>query len=120
MSDWSKVISPEATAHLEANWVEQQPRKGRNEIDYRPACKVFLPWTSGTWLLTEKEPDSSLCFGLCDLGMGSPELGYVDLEELYSVPGPAGLRVEQDIHFTARKTLSEYADEAINNGCIRA
>lgn len=121
MTDWRSVITPEATAQLEANWQENLALKGTGrEKDYEPVCKLFLPWTSGTWLLTEKEPGTSLCFGLCDLGMGSPELGYVCIEELYSVKGIAGLTVEQDIHFRPAKTLSEYADEAIKAGWLTA
>ena len=120
MSSWQKIIDVEYKKQLEANWIEQQPRKGRNETDYRPVCKLFLPWTSGTWLLSEKEPGSSLCFGLCDLGMGCPELGYVDLEELYNIEGPAGLRVERDIHFTPSMTLSKYASAATREGYIKA
>ena len=117
---WTKVIKPEDVAALERNWQEQQPRKGLNEVDYLPVCKLFLPWTSGTWLVTEKEPNSSLCFGLADLGMGCPELGYFCLEELYDVVGPGGLRVEQDIHWMPAKTLTGYADTAIKKGWLQA
>lgn len=120
MTDWKRIFKPETLLLLEANWTEQEPRKGRNEFDYRPAAKIFLPWTSGTWLLTELEPDSSLAFGLCDLGHGTPELGYLDLEELNSITGPGGLHAEQDIHWTADKTLSAYATEARQLGYIRA
>lgn len=118
---WTDVLKPEARLALEQNWRENLPLKGtRNERDYQPVCKLFLPWTSGTWLLTEKEPGSSLCFGLCDLGMGTPELGYVCLEEIYDVEGPGGLHVEQDIHWRPEKTLSAYASEATSEGYIRA
>ena len=119
--NWYNVLKGETRKQLESNWTAQQERKGtRQEEDYEPVCKLFLPWAAATWLLTELEPTSSLAFGLCDLGFGTPELGYVDLEEVYSVEGPGGLRVEQDIHFEARKTLSEYASEANRMGCIIA
>lgn len=121
MKDWTTVLRRETQIELEQNWIEQQPLKGtRQERDFNPVCKLFLPWTSGTWLLTEKEPGSSLCFGLCDLGMGCPELGYVDLEEIHDVQGPGGLRVEQDIHWRADKPLSAYAAQATAQGYIQA
>ena len=51
-------------------------------------------------------------FGLCDLGMGFPELGYVSLQELESVELPFGLKIERDMYFTPDKTLSEYVELA--------
>ncbi len=115
------VLSVEARQQLINNHVEQQPLKGtRGERDFPPVCKLFLPWTSGTWLLTELDPDDGLAFGLGDLGFGTPELGYISLDEIYEITGPAGLKVEQDIHFTASKPLSQYATEAREHGHIRA
>ena len=50
-----------------------------------PVVKLFTPDASATWLLTELDPaDPDLAFGLCDLGLGCPELGYVRLSELES------------------------------------
>lgn len=115
------VLSAEALQQLINNHVEQQPLKGtRGERDFPPVCKLFLPWTSGTWLLTELDPDDGLAFGLGDLGLGTPELGYISLDEIYEITGPAGLKVEQDIHFKASKPLSQYATEAREHGHIRA
>jgi hypothetical protein len=57
-------------------------------------------------------PDGELAFGLCDLGMGEPELGYVRMIELSTVRGKLGVPVERDLHFTAAKSISAYADEA--------
>ena|SRR5689334_11124998 len=83
------------------------------EIDYRPVVKLFTPDASCTWLLTELDPqDPDIAFGLCDLGMGFPELGSVRLSELNSLRGKRGLGVERDAHFIADKTLSEYAHAA--------
>jgi hypothetical protein len=59
-------------------------------------------------------------FGLCDLGMGYPEIGYVSLSELESVRGPLNLPIERDLHFEADKTLSAYAAEAHRLGAIKA
>tara|TARA_R110000868_G_scaffold288698_2_gene548977 strand:- start:407 stop:685 length:279 start_codon:yes stop_codon:yes gene_type:complete len=90
--------------------------------------KFFTPWGGATWLLSEitEEGDSdagagdSIMFGLCDLGLGEPELGYVSLRELEGIRGPFGLRVERDRWFTANKTLGEYAADAREKGRIAA
>ena len=93
--------------------------KDGNTEDFYPVAKLFCPWNAATWLLTELDPDDpNIAFGLCDLGMGSPELGSVLLSELEAVKGPAGLRIERDRYFTADKTLSAYADEARAKGRI--
>ncbi|WP_428610620.1 DUF2958 domain-containing protein [Sedimenticola sp.] len=55
---------------------------------------------------------------MCDLGLGMPELGYVRLSELASIRGPLGLPVERDLFFEGRRTLSEYAALARDNGSI--
>jgi hypothetical protein len=89
--------------------------------DFRPVVKLFTPWGGASWLLTELDPDNNdIAFGLCDLGMGCPELGSVSLSEIEAVRGPMGLRVERDLHFKAGKTLSAYADEARREGRIIA
>ena len=90
-------------------------------IDLLPVVKLFTPDAGCTWLLTEIDPeDPDIAFGLCDLGLGCPELGSVSLSELESVRGRLGLPIERDLHFTPTKTLSAYADEAREHGGIRA
>lgn len=92
-----------------------------NTVDQEPVVKLFCPWGAGTWLLSELDPeDPDVAFGLCDLGMGCPELGSVSMAELASVRGPGGLRIERDLHFTAAKTLGAYASEAREAGGIIA
>ena len=82
-------------------------------IDHRPVLKLFTPDAAATWLITESDPDDAdRLFGLCDLGLNCPELGYVRLTEILSVRGRLGLSVERDMHFVATKTLSSYADAA--------
>ncbi len=83
--------------------------------------KLFTPWANATWLLTELSPDDEdIAFGLCDLGLGTPESGYVSLAELRNLRGPGGLTVERDLSFKADKTLQGYADEAHASGYVRA
>jgi hypothetical protein len=91
------------------------------EPDFLPVVKLFTPDAGCTWLLTEIDPhDPDIAFGLCDLGMGCPELGYVSLAELESVRGGLGLPIERDLHFAPMKTISAYADEARHAGRICA
>lgn len=82
------------------------------ELDHKPVVK-FFGGSSCTWLFTELSDDGDTLFGLCDLGAGFPELGYASLRELRNVSFPPfGLGIERDLHWTAKHTLSEYADDA--------
>jgi len=90
---------------------------GDSDIDFKPVVKLFTPDAQCTWLLTELDSDG-LLFGLCDLGMGEPELGYVCMRELREIRGPLGLPIERDTHFGADKPISAYADEARTHGRI--
>lgn len=89
------------------------------EIDFLPVVKLFTPDAGCTWLLTEIDPDDTdIAVGLCDLGMGYPELGYVSLSELASVRGALNLPVERDLHFAPAQPISVYAEEARRLGRI--
>ena len=86
---------------------------GRAEADFIPIVKLFTPDAGCTWILTELDPEEpEIAFGLCDLGMGFPELGCVRISEIESVRGPLGLPVERDLHFAPRHTISVYARAA--------
>jgi hypothetical protein len=77
---------------------------------FKPVVKPYCPWNLAIWLLTEFDPENGdAAFGLCDLGMGSPELGTVRLSELASIEGPLGLRIQRDDSFTPTRKLSTYA-----------
>lgn len=83
-------------------------------FDPHPVVKLFTPDGAATWLLTEIDPyHPDYAFGLCDLGMGCPELGYVSLKELAEVRGRMGLPVERDLSFKAEKPLSAYLEAAL-------
>jgi hypothetical protein len=90
---------------------------GESDIDFQPVVKLFTPDAQCTWLLTELGLDD-IAFGLCDLGMGCPELGYVCMRELREARGPLGLPIERDLHFEADKPISAYADDARTHGRI--
>jgi hypothetical protein len=53
-----------------------------------------------------------VAFGICDLGVGQPELGYVRISELKQLRGPWGLPVELDLYFTPARTLRGYMEDA--------
>jgi hypothetical protein len=94
---------------------------GGVEIDPAPVVKLFTPDANATWLLTEIDPDDEdLAFGLCDLGLGLPELGYVRLSELAAVRGRLGLPIEVDLHFESTEPISKLADAACAAGRIVA
>lgn len=117
-----KLLTNELRERLLQNGRLQAEAKGTPaELDFFPVVKLFTPDSGCTWLLTELDPDEpTIAFGLCDLGMGFPELGSVSLTEIESVRGPLGLRIERDRHFCPDKTLSGYADEARKLGRIKA
>ena len=115
-----KLITDSLTEQLLANGRAQRAAmdKGDDALDFKPVVKLFTPDAQCTWLLTELDLDGGLAFGLCDLGLGCPELGYVSLAELSSVRGKLGLSVERDLHFDADKAISAYADQARAHGRI--
>lgn len=78
-----------------------------------PVVKLFTPDAGATWLLTTLDPsDGDTLWGLCDLGLGFPELGTVSLTELCELRGALGLPVERDLHVTLDRATREYADLA--------
>ncbi len=99
-----KLLTKEIEAKLRRNSRERPE-------DPKPVVKLFTPDAGATWLFTELD-DEDIAFGLCDLGMGFPELGYASLTEIKSIRGKLGLPVERDRWFQATKPLSAYATEA--------
>src|SRR3546814_6239208 len=84
-----QLITDEQRERLLANG--RRTAAGEN-IDPPPVVKLFTPDANATWLLTELDPaEPDLAFGLCDLGLGFPELGYVSLAELRRLRGTLGL-----------------------------
>ena len=89
--------------------------------DHKPVVK-FFGGGACTWLITEMDSiDDDTLYGLCDLGMGSPELGYVSLKELKMQLFMGGaLGIERDLNFTANKTISDYYNQALREKRIVA
>jgi len=115
-----KLITKEIKKQLEKNAAisENSHLMPEIKIDHKPVLKLFSPVGAATWLLTELK--DGIAFGLCDLGQGTPELGYISINELENIKLPMGLKIERDIHFAANKTLSEYAAAAKTNGGVVA
>jgi hypothetical protein len=110
--DKPDLITPELRERLIAN--------GRlRERDHVPVVKLFHPVAGARWLITEMLPsDPDIMFGLCDLGLGFPELGYVCLSELENIDFPSGFGVERDLHFDPKFPLTVYAYAARRNDGI--
>jgi len=76
-------------------------------------AKLFTPWTTWTWFVTEFDGKET-CFGL--VSGHEVELGYFNLAELEAIEGPGGLRIERDLHFrpqplsTVRRDLMRMRD----------
>lgn len=111
------LIRPEDIIRMMENHQRQRPVQGtKQEIDFEPVVRLYLPFSNCSWLLSEMETPE-VAFGLCDLDMGFPELGSVYLPELEELR-VQGLRVLQDVDFKPRMTISRYADEARRKGGI--
>lgn len=114
-----KLLTAAIVLKLQANCKAQTEAHG--SADFKPVVKLFSPYSNATWLLTEMDEDERL-FGLCDLGMGHPELGYVMLSELEQCKKNGAPLIERDRYFDAKDTklaLSAYAATAKLAGSIR-
>lgn len=72
----------------------------------RVPLKVFNPGGSQSWFITEYDPATGEAFGYVT-GMGTDELGYVDMNELLTVKGRFGLPMERDRSWDPKTTLAE-------------
>jgi len=90
-------------------------QRNNRDRDHAPVVKLTLPGTGCVWLLSELDPDEpDIAFGLCDLGLGFPELGSVSIAELQSLCFWEGRPVEADPHFCAEFPMSVFAEAARN------
>jgi len=118
-----KLLLKSHTGQLLANGRANHDRlmNAQDPVDFRPVVKLVTPDANCTWLLSELDPeDPDIAFGLCDLGLGTPELGSVRITEIENLRGPFGLRAERDHFFKAEKSLNAYAAEARDRGHIAA
>jgi hypothetical protein len=86
--------------HKEA-WNDEHPEY----VESKAVVKLFNPYGRGDWYLSEMDPETGRCFGLCMIH--EPELGYVMFDELESLDFGFG-GVERDKFFEPNKcTLDE-------------
>ena len=82
----------------------QLPKLYQSEGNKAPTVwlKFFTPWSNWTWFATEgSEQDGDFIFFGYVIGQ-EKEWGYFSLNEIQSVTGPFGLKIERDIHFTPK------------------
>ncbi len=103
---WLKQITTHQRLKLLKNSKVMKRYQGtETEPDFVPAVKLFI--NNATWLLTEMD-ETGMCFGLCDLGQGFPELGSVHASELEQL----GVYLESDRYFVGTHPISDYAKAA--------
>lgn len=109
-----KLLTAANIKKLKCNGIQNsRPEQQDKPFDFFPVVKLFQPDGAATWLLTELVPhEPDLAFGLCDLGIGFPEMGYVRLSELDHCRGKLGLLVERDRRFEADRPLPHKASSA--------
>jgi len=89
------------------NGSDQNPEK-----DHRPEVMLFMTNTNWVWLLSELDPNNpDIAFGLCDLGVGCPELGYVSISELKEAQCSLSY-LERNSSFKGSFPISVYANAA--------
>ncbi len=90
--------------------------RDNRDKDHPPVVRLYIPGTSCSWLLSELIPSEQpdIAFGLCDLGMGFPELGSVSLDELEAVGKGRPFGVRRDDSFEAEYPMSVYSLAARN------
>ena len=93
---------------------------GQPGYDPIPVVKYFTPDANATWLITDMDPETEIMFGLCDLGVGCPELGTVSLDEMQQFRGPFNLPIERDLYIDLDKPLSFYSKQAFEKRRIAA
>jgi len=102
---------------------DQLIKNGENrDKDHVPVARFFATLSNATWILNEieviRDDDGVIVevigFGLCDLGMGCPELGSVSLSELVETSRKSfRTQIERDQYFNPKgKPLSTFADKA--------
>ena len=102
-----KLLTSDIKARLLENGRLQEEVRGTNaELDFFPVVKLFTPDAACTWLLSELDPEEpDIAFGLCDLGMGCPELGSVRISELEAAR-PDALAFRSSATATSRRATA--------------
>lgn len=78
---------------------------GKDPATVKVPLKLFHPVGNWTWFLTEYDPETREFFGLVQ--GHEIEYGYVSLDELETVVGRMGLKIERDLHWDPNTTLAD-------------
>lgn len=112
----NSLVTDNERAQLLANG---RARATASDLDPLPVVRLFTPDAHATWLLAALDPaDGDTAWGLCDVGIGMPELGTVKLSDLAAIVGPRQHPVLRDLYFLATRPLSEYVRLAQRDGSI--
>lgn len=103
MFDYRKKLNYRQSVFTALQYRQLVKNYQNSDQDHAPVVKFFNPFGAATWLISEFDSETGLCFGLCDLGMGYPELGYVSIDELISLN-----KIERDLYFKGDYPMSEY------------
>ncbi|WP_042883681.1 DUF2958 domain-containing protein [Cupriavidus necator] len=110
------LITAEQREQLLANGHAYAAGHGSDPL---PVVRLFTPDAHATWLLAALDPtDGDTAYGLCDVGIGMPELGHVKLSDLASIVGPLKRPILRDRYFRPTRSLGEYARLAQSSGSI--
>jgi hypothetical protein len=96
------------TKELEQEFARVGSQESKPPEEVKVIAKFFTPWTQWTWFATEYFPEDRTFFGYV-VGF-EKELGYFSLDELESIKGPVGLKIERDLHFSG-KTLADVMEK---------
>ena len=92
-----KLMLPETSALLQKQFPEH---------DQVPRLKIFNPNGCHTWLICGQDPvEPDQLFGLCDLGQGFPELGYVSPIRIGQAP--LRLRLAHGARYALQGSVSD-------------
>ncbi len=108
------------TALLRAGEIRREAVESPDDVEalavtweLRPIVRIFIPEPRRVWLLTDIDPSfPDSAFGLADLGIGVPTIGYVSIRGLMAAADTLGLPIQRDPSFRPNRTLREYAIDA--------
>lgn len=117
---WAQVYSPELNRRCQPHFkrTNKSYRVDETYIKVKGQERYLYRAVDSTGQTIDFLRSAKRDFGLCDLGMGFPEIGSVSLSEIAAARGQLGLPVERDFYFEAKKPLSAYTEEARQLGRI--
>jgi hypothetical protein len=96
----------------EYNQLLENGKDCSEDKDPVPLIRLYMHGTGASWLITELDPENpDIAFGLCDLGLGFPEIGYVSLSEIKEAQS-LFYHLKRDYDFKGLYPLSVYAQAA--------